>query len=167
MGRYLGLATIRIAIIGLFITLSYQAAAQEVVLIIRHAERECCSADPEISDRGRARAEVWADVFAGTRLDVIVTSEMTRTRQTARPIAEALQIPTVMVSRYDEDALMHLLRSDYPNDRVLIVGHSGTIPSIIQRLGHPDRFYISDFDDLFVVTPGASSSASVLRLNVP
>ena len=48
---------------------------------------------------------------------------------------------------------------------VLIVGHSNTVPEILKGLGIQDAIVIGDseFDNLFVVTCGASASLVRLR----
>ena len=144
------------------------AEAQEVVFLIRHAERDWSSSDAGLVEEGRARAENWSRVLAAAQLDVVITSEMLRTRETGAPIASAHGIPTVVVPRSDYQVLFRLMRTKYSDGRVLIVGHSSTVPEIVRRLGHSILFHISksDYNDLFIVRPTDSGPASVIRLNV-
>jgi len=148
-------------------SLGFPAKAQEAVFLIRHAERHL-TADGGLTEKGRQRAERWANVFADADLDVIITSETARTRETAQPSSEKLGLPAQVIRRSERDKLIELLHGRYANDRVLIVGHSGTIPEILNRLGHPEKVYIrkSDYNDLFVARPSGDGSISVVRLNI-
>ena len=143
-------------------------AAQEVVFLIRHAERAGNSSDAGLLAAGHERAAGWADVLADADLDVIITSEMLRTRETGAPISEALEVPAQVFTRYDVRGLIELLQTEHADERVLVVSHSSTIPQIVRALGAPDRIYIpeSDYNDLFIVRPGIDGSASAVRLNV-
>ena len=143
-------------------------AAQEVVFLIRHAERDWSSSDAGLLAAGHERAAGWADVLADADLDVIITSEMLRTRETSAPISEALEVPVQVFTRYDVRGLIELLKTEHADERVLVVGHSSTIPQIIRALGAPDRISIpkSDYNDLFIVRTGIDGSASAVRLNV-
>ncbi|MFD0978040.1 SixA phosphatase family protein [Tropicimonas aquimaris] len=159
------------ALLAMLVTISSvigQVHAQEVIFLIRHAERDWSSSDAGLVDAGRERAVGWAEVLSDANLDVIVTSEMMRTRETGALIASVLKLPTIEVPRSDHEKLLRLLKTEFSDDRVLIVGHSSTVPQIVQRLGHPMLFHIakSDYNDLFVVEPSGQKPPSVIRLNV-
>jgi len=147
---------------------AWSASAQEVVFLIRHAERDWSSSDAGLVEAGHERAMSWADVFADADLDVIITSEMLRTRETGAPISETLQVPAQVFTRYDVRGLIELLQTEHSDERVLVVGHSGTIPQIIRALGATNWISIpkSDYNDLFVVRPEEDGTPDVVRLNV-
>ena len=145
-----------------------QVRAQEVVFLIRHAERDWSSSDAGLIGEGRERARAWADVLSAAELDVIITSEMMRTRETGALIAGELNLPTMQSPRSNYERLLRVLSTKHRDDRVLVVGHSSTVPEIVQRLGHPILFHISksDYDDLFIVEPSDENPPNVIRLNV-
>jgi broad specificity phosphatase PhoE len=158
---------------GVVLTLSVpvHASAQDVVVVVRHAERgdsgtsggSMMSADPDLSDAGRRRAEALAAMLKDASITAIFTTEFKRTQATAAPLAKALGItPTVIGSR-EHDKLIQAVKAASGN--VLVVGHSNTVPAIVKDLGvaTPVSVADSEFDDLFVVTRGAAPA--VLRLN--
>ncbi len=162
--RPVAVATIVMATI---LSMPVKASAQEVIFMIRHAERDWSSDDAGLLDKGHLRAENWARVFTDADLDVVITSEMVRTKQTGAPIAEALEIPSRVFTRYDITGLIELLKAEHADDRVLLVSHSSVIPKIIVALGSTDWFSIpkSDYNDVFVVRPHDDGTVTAVRLN--
>ena len=142
-----------------------QASAQSkttVVILVRHAEKATAPADdPPLTEAGVVRAKALAAALANTSVQAVITTELVRTRETARPFAEArgLALETVHSGARDvharavaEAVLAHA------GQTVLVVGHSNTIPSIIAALGGPKLPDICDtqYSNLFVmiVRPG-------------
>jgi broad specificity phosphatase PhoE len=142
------------------------AAAQEAVYVVRHAERADSSADSELSAEGRNRSAALGKLLAGAGVTRIFATERQRTVQTAAPLAEALRVTTTIVQAADEVSLVEKVRASGPADRVLIVGHSNTVPSILGRLGVRESIAIADneFDNLFIVFPKPDGSAVLVRL---
>ena len=142
------------------------AQAQELVFVIRPAEKEAEPDDPALTAAGRARAGRWAAMLRSAGLDLVVTSDALRTRETGGIVAEALDLPVEEVPRTETQALLDLLEWDYDAARVLIVGHTETIPSILRGLGVSDPLDISqtDFANLFFVEPGAGAALGHLRM---
>jgi broad specificity phosphatase PhoE len=153
------------------LTLAANAAAQNVVFVVRHAERadagssgtSMMATDPELSDAGRARADALAATLKDAGITAIFTTEFKRTKATAAPLASALGItPTVIGSREHDKLIQAIKRAA---GSVLVVGHSNTVPAIIKELGASTPVTVGDseYDNLFIVTPGASPR--VLRLH--
>jgi len=145
------------------------AQAQEMVFLIRHAEKEASGKDPKLTGAGRERAGDWADMLQFGGIDVVFTSDATRTRETGQIISESLDVPRKEVSREDVAGLMDLLEFDHADEKVLIVGHAETIPLILSRLGVSDMIEISqdDYANLLVVTPGPDDEPALVRLRMP
>ena len=147
------------------------AAAQHTVFLVRHAERADSSpgkspamgADPDLSAAGRARAESLATVLKDAKITAIYATEYKRTQQTAAPLAKALGLTVKILTSKGAGAVVKELKSITGN--VLVVGHSNTVPEIINALGVPTPLIIDDqeFDNLFLVTTG--SHPSLLRLH--
>jgi broad specificity phosphatase PhoE len=104
------------------------------VILVRHAEREVGGSDPSLSATGRARARLLADILAETRIDAIFTSTLKRTKQTATPIAERIGVSPLVLDD-GMNAAREQVRS--AGQRVLVVGHTDTVPALIAALGGP------------------------------
>jgi phosphohistidine phosphatase SixA len=153
------------AIVALFATAS-AASAQQAVLVVRHAEKADQSADSALSAAGQARAKALADLLRGAGVTHILTTDYLRTRQTAAPLATALGLTPEQVPARDLDALLAKLKALDPASIVLVVGHSNTIPAILNGLGWTGQLDLpdTDYDDVFVVSPRAGQRASMVRL---
>jgi broad specificity phosphatase PhoE len=150
------------------------AVAQKAVFLVRHAEKADQSSmaksmdpgdDPPLSVAGVARAESLERHLRDAGITAIVTSEYLRTKQTAAPLAKALKLePAVIPARGGAELLAHL--RSLKNDVVLVVGHSNTVPRLVQALGGAADVTIAEteFDNLFVVVPAREGPATVLRL---
>ena len=130
-------------------------AESPIIFLVRHAERASISgrvpSDTGLSEVGRARAQALAQELKDAKLTAIFTSEYKRTQETARPLAESLGIRPEVVAADDLRSLRAKLKASRGN--VLVVGHSNTLPQIINALGISGRVAIaeSDYDNLFLV----------------
>ena len=142
------------------------------VILVRHAEKAGPSRDVPLSETGIARAKELARVLEGVKIDAIYSTPFERTRKTAAPIAERLEVKVEEVASgktYVEE-VVKLIREKHEGDTVLVVGHSNTTPDVIRALGAtipdmPD----STYDDLFIVTlvKGATPKLVSLRYGDP
>jgi broad specificity phosphatase PhoE len=126
------------------------------VILLRHAEREAGGTDPSLSAAGRRRAKLLADMLADSAIGAIFTSEFKRTKETVAPIAQRLGLSPVEIED-DITAAANQVRS--ASERVLVVGHSDTVPALISELGGP-QVTIGDtaFDRFFVLHVAAAAA---------
>ncbi len=139
------------------------------VILVRHAEKggDPGDRDPELSDAGRERARTLAHVLGELDIDAIYSTPFLRTRNTAQPIADLLGVEiTVTPPTRTVDDIAATIRRDHAGDVVLVVGHSNTIPGVVNALGAGsfEDLTEEEYDDLFVVTLTADGTASVVRL---
>lgn len=122
------------------------------VLLVRHAERN--SGEDALNPVGQARAKALARIAADAKLDAIYVTEYKRTQQTAAPLAEALDLAPTQIAGADVQAVADHILANHSGERVLVVGHSNTVPQIIHALGGPAMENLSEdaYDNLFVVT---------------
>ena len=143
----------------LLVAFAPPALAQEVVFVVRHAERADTAApgmskgieDPPLSAEGEARAKRLAGMLRGADVKQVFASQFKRTQLTAQPLATAEHLEITIVTAKDIDALVQKLRT--AKGASLVVGHSDTVPQILKALGAKDDVKISDneYDNLFVV----------------
>src|SRR6266576_5099718 len=116
-----------------FVSVS-MAAAQPVVVIVRHAEKATNGRkDPDLSSAGRARADALARILKNSGITAIFTSEFKRTQESAAPIATSTHLTPTVVAAKDTAALVAKLHQ--LNGNALVVAHGDTIPDIVKALG--------------------------------
>ena len=159
-------ALVRSLFVLLLIAAPGVCAAQDAIFIVRHAERADASADSDLSPAGEARAARLAAMLKDAGVTRIYTTELKRTIQTAAPLAAALHLTATALKAADQKALLAKVRAASPHDRLLIVGHSNTVPAVLLALGVRPAMTIPDteFDNLFVVIPKAGGTPRLLRL---
>ena len=132
------------AIVLFAVTVPPEAVAQSAVFVVRHAERADTSADSVLSPAGEARAARLLDVLKDAGITHIYTTNLRRTVQTAAPLAAALKLTPATLPASDTDALVARVRAAPLTGRILIVGHSNTVPEILKRLGVATPITIAD-----------------------
>ncbi len=144
------------------------------VYVVRHAEKAVDGTrDPPLSAAGEARAQRLAALFAaahgGQRLQVVYATEFRRTRETAGAVARRLRIPLEVAAARETAALVERIKSRHRGGRVLVVGHSNTVPDIVQSLGGPMLPEIgeTEYSRFYVVSVGLFSRTNVTELVLP
>jgi broad specificity phosphatase PhoE len=135
------------------------AAANEptVVLLVRHAEKADATDQSPLTADGSRRAVELSRVLKDARLTAIFTSAVRRTKETAAPTAASQHLTPAVLEKEAAAQRAQLLR---PGARVLIVGHSNTVPAIIATLGGPAVTIADDeFNGLFILTIPAPAAA--------
>lgn len=152
----------------------FESQATTTVIFVRHAEKAAAPADdPGLSPAGRARVAeltrqlVDADVVAG--VDAIYATPYRRALETARPLADALNLP---VNRYDpeperyEEVLEDIVRR-HKGKIILVVGHSNTIPDLIAELGASKKvppIADDEYDNLYIISIPWFGKTKTIRL---
>lgn len=142
--------------------LSINTSAQEyvmkkgVIYIIRHAEKDA-GEDPRLNPQGYARSGDLERALKN-KLDRIYINQYRRTQLTADSVRLKQKADTVYyVADSNGDGLMKaLLKYKNKDKKILIIGHSNTIPVILRRLGITDypagNIPDNEYDNLFTVT---------------
>ena len=161
MKRHLVAALIVIAACG-----ATRVSAQEAIYIVRHAERADQSADSELSTDGVGRAYKLRDMLKDAGINAIFTSELRRTIDTAAPLAQATHVTARVVPGADVDRLAASITAMGSHDRVLVVGHSNTVPALLKALHVDATITVADdaYDNLFIVIPEKEGRPVLLRL---
>jgi len=148
------------------------------VFLIRHAEREDePRQDPPLRKDGVARSQALARLLGTAGIKAIFTSQYTRTKQTAEPLATKLGInvtPFTLKSnpsnprQIAEESTAEVTNKilEHAGESVLVIGHSNSIPDVIKMLGGDFIPTIDErkFDDLFIVNVYAKGKAKVVQL---
>ncbi|MGE3110002.1 MAG: histidine phosphatase family protein [Phycisphaerales bacterium] len=145
-------------------------ASDSTVILVRHAEKGP-GADPNLTSDGQQRAQALRDAIDRSGVTAMFVTDTNRTQQTAAPTATALGITPVVVP-LGNSAQAHAadvasrIRARAAGSRTLVVGHSNTVPLIIQELGisNPPAVAESEFDRLFVVMRRKNSSTRLIEV---
>jgi broad specificity phosphatase PhoE len=170
-------SSILLALLLAGITIIYWKSSTTVVLVVRHAERNNsapnCTAlascplpngnpanPPLLAPEGETRATTLAHVVEDTGIQAIYASCFCRTQQTVGPTATNLGLTTNLISQHtaagaaDVTDLISQINSNNTGQKILVAGHSDTVPMIIEQLGGGtiDPIACGEFDNLYVVT---------------
>ena len=159
----------RVLILGFVLLSVWQLSAQETTFIlVRHAEKQQDGTkDPGLTKEGVARSLRLKDLLAEQEVDAIFSTPYQRTKLTVTPLAAAKEVSIQIYEPFKEGFLGQLIAA-YPNQTVIISGHSNTVPLLINKLIGEEKYEQlddSDYNDLFVVTATEIGKGSELHLN--
>ncbi|MGQ0383631.1 MAG: phosphoglycerate mutase family protein [Gammaproteobacteria bacterium] len=150
------------------------AASTTTVFVMRHAEKAAIPGDdPPLSPVGEARALALAEQFGrapkALGLDCIIVSEFRRSQETVRPLANRLGVPVIVVPASENERAAERALDEYRGGRVLIVGHSNTVPALVEELSGREvpPMSESDYGMVYVVSVPRFSRAAVTRFDFP
>jgi phosphohistidine phosphatase SixA len=156
-------------------------ARAAVVVFLRHAEKDASDhgADPGLSDAGHKRARALAQLLGHAAVGRLCSSEYRRAKETLDPLRERTGRDVEVVPAADVARWVQLLESTAAGSVTVVVGHSNTIPALVERLGGrvtdlestPQGAMIrdSEYDRMLVATldgsdPAHKRIASLLEL---
>jgi broad specificity phosphatase PhoE len=159
---------------AIFAAWVWGTAGSTTVIVIRHAEKDLSvsATDPPLTAAGQARAALLAQMFGDAghlgHVDAIYVSPALRNRLTAAPLAERLGLRATVVPADDPRGLARRALREHGGGRVLIVGHSDTVPQIVAELS--DESAIPELADqeygtMYIITVPRIGHANLLRLH--
>ena len=165
---------LRLAVTLLLAAVADAALGQTAIFLVRHAEKATEANEPSVplSVGGRARAEKLAAILRDSGIDAVYATDTVRARETAEPLAKARKVeirtyaPRDAAGKSAPQIVVDRMKKEAPSGRVLVVGHSNTLPEILAAFGYAEKVEIptSQFDDLFVIVPREGGPPTVLRL---
>jgi broad specificity phosphatase PhoE len=160
--------------VGLTLFASSGVAAQRdnqamTVIVVRHAEKAATPADdPPLTAAGEERAKDLLAAIRDAGVSAAITTQFARTKATAQPTVAALSLQTEIVTAgsaasHPQDVAAAVRK--HAGHTVLVVGHSNTVPAIIEALGakRPAAICDAEYDNLYVVTIAADGKAGVIH----
>jgi phosphohistidine phosphatase SixA len=121
------------------------------VYVMRHLDTPKGERDPDLTERGQKGARALVEWFQGKPLSVIYVSNFRRTRQTISALNGERQIRLRLYDPADTPGLLARVKAE--TGSVLIVGHSNTVPDIVEQLGgeRPTALAHPDFGDVWTI----------------
>ncbi|MEM7573820.1 MAG: serine hydrolase [Bacteroidota bacterium] len=128
-------------IMGLFLNES-QEVVQETrrVYLLRHAEKEeDGTSNPPLSPEGQLRADAYVLMLKEAEIAAVYVTPYQRTLQTAAPIADSYGLDVLSYSPSDPGIILQML-SQHPKGEIVVVGHSNTIPAMLNFLSRTQDY---------------------------
>ncbi len=136
------------------------------LFLVRHAEKaDDGTQDPPLNDEGMARAGALALVLKDAGIASVYSTPYKRTRETAAVFANANAIAVKEYKPHDKAFVSSLLESE-KGKAVLVVGHSNTVPAMVNELIGEQRLkdlQESEYDFLYMVQLGVDTTLTVLH----
>lgn len=123
------------------------------IVLVRHAERLNNTDTTPLSLPGFQRAGALRHALDSAGIQTIFVTEKLRTQQTAESLRVAHSLPLVQIPLAETQRLIDSLRSR-SGQKLLVVGHSDTVPQIIEAFGFspPPTIGGTEFDKMFILT---------------
>ena len=145
-----------------------------VVIVVRHGEREETPADPRdpaLNAAGQTRAAALAAAAEDAGVSAVYSTQFRRTRDTGAPLAQKLGVPVTPFEINGGNMANYpaLLRDEildkHRGKTVVVVGHSNTVPAIVQALGGKPvpALTEADYDRFYVVVVSESGNGRVIK----
>jgi len=156
----------RFALAVLLLARLVPLAPAATIILVRHADRNAgMTPDVLLSPLGEERARELARVLKDANIRAIFTTEVRRTQQTAEPTAKEFHLEPVIIAAADVDALAARLKALPDDETVLVVGHSNTVPALVERLGGSvPAMADGEYDRLVAVTTSRNGKPAILTL---
>ncbi|MCC2617279.1 histidine phosphatase family protein [Aestuariibacter halophilus] len=132
------------------VTLAAPVQAADIFMT-RHFEKQANVQDPGLTPTGQQRAIQLATLLSDKELVRVYATDYRRTQQTASPTADSQGLAVTSYDPMNPTALLDSLKDI--EGAVLIVGHSNTVPPLIERLtGQRIEIGESDYGTLYRVS---------------
>jgi 2,3-bisphosphoglycerate-dependent phosphoglycerate mutase len=137
------------------------------IILVRHAEKELDgSKNPTLTNQGVVRAIELAYILREEPVAAVFSTDYERTLKTAEPTAEFHELPIQKYLPQNQDLFLENVLRKYRGKTVLIVGHSNTVPIMLNILTGENYWKIKDYmyNDLFVVNTIRKGEGRTLHL---
>jgi phosphohistidine phosphatase SixA len=101
--------------------------------VMRHLHKAADSPDPGLTPQGQACARTLASFVSRQNIRAVFASTTRRAQETAAPLAAAQSLTVQDYAPADVAGVVARARAEAGS--VLIVGHSNTVPDIVEQLG--------------------------------
>lgn len=141
---------------------THLAAATHPVFVVRHLQKGQGS-DPSLTAEGAANARRLAATLKGKGIVAIFATPTRRAIETGEPLARVLGIKVTPYNPSDPAALA--AKVAVAGGPVLVVGHSNTVPDLVQLFGgaKPAPLSDQDYGTVYDVEPGGKVVTAQLR----
>jgi broad specificity phosphatase PhoE len=138
-----------------------------IVAIVRHAEKDDEGQDPGLTAAGKVRATRLAALFRKSKLDLLIASDLKRTRETLEPVAKEKSMKISAIKEPGDVA--RAIKALRPGSTALVAHHSFSIRALLKELGVSDAeagaIDLDSHDNLLIVPYHADVETKSLTLS--
>ncbi len=155
-----------LVIFFLFSNITYSATTN--IILVRHAEK-LAGRNPPLTVEGQRRAQSLVKLLEVFDISAIYSSNYQRTIMTSKPLANALELDiNITFSPTEYKQILDDIVSKNSGNTVLIVGHSNTIPKLVNYALTDNVFPdINDknYSDLYLLKYDPAGESKVLKFS--
>ena len=140
-----------------------------VFFIVRHSEKDTAGGtNADLNAVGRGRANAFVSIFKKIPIHKIYSTDKPRTKNTAKPLAAFKRCPVeIYDAKMQKELLESLIKLD-KGKKVFIVGHSNTVPQLVNILRGSDvekDLADNDYSTMYIVSVKQIGEAKVFKIH--
>ena len=124
------------------------------IILVRHAEKDTGN-NPVLNAIGHSRSGYLLSALGDNKVKKIFVTQYRRTQQTADSLRLRMKVDTIHYNAdvTGEGLIKMLEKHEIRNKKILIIGHSNTIPVLISRLGisKPVTLKDDEYDTIYLI----------------
>lgn len=133
--------------------------------VVRHAEKLLDgSTNPPLTKEGVARSNRLVELLKEVKIAAVYATPYKRTTSTAKPLSIDQNKTIQIYDPSDNAAFLKEALKKYSGRNLLIVGHSNTVPNIVNYLTETQKYQDledDEYDKLFKVSVNVSGTSTV------
>lgn len=141
---------------------------KKVYYLIRHAEKDTQKVDPPLSNKGVERMIKLNKIFKNTFLDAVYSTFTSRTIQTIDSVGQYKGLTYSIYTDSNAKEKFSEVNKSLDVNKVLIVGHSNTIPPIANFLYGKKHFNTifaeTEYDNFLIIVEKRDSTKQIYEL---
>ena len=149
-------------------TVSLGDSLVKVYYLIRHAEKDTQKNDPPLSAAGSARASRLTEILRQSWLDAVYTTLTSRTMMTVDSITQYKGLSNNIYTTSNMKETFTEVSQSPAMNRILVVGHSNTIPPLANFLLGKTHFNKTidekSYDNFYIVVERRDSTKQIFEL---
>jgi 2,3-bisphosphoglycerate-dependent phosphoglycerate mutase len=138
------------------------------VIVVRHAEKaNDRTKNPSLSEEGQNRAKRLSAMLKDVIIDEAYSTSYKRTTQTLTPLSEAKNIEIKSYDALNPTSVEQAVKNG-SGKTIIVVGHSNTVPSLVNKLIKENKFsemHEDDYGKMWVLTFKNNQLVDTILLN--
>ena len=136
-----------------------------IFFIVRHAEKDTAGGNnADLNPVGRGRANALVRIFRKVHIHKVYSTDKPRTKNTVKPLAAFKRHPVEIYDAKMQKELIESLIKLEKGKKIFIVGHSNTVPQLVNILRGSDvekDLADSDYSTMYIVSVKRIGAAKV------